>query len=692
MRYFVFLIFLCCSGWVAAQHWAWVNHLTGGGGSHYAIDCVAGNDSNSFYFCGRYRATATFYGQDGSNIVNPPFGGSRDIFLVKTDSAGHFVWGKTIGGTDTEYGFAVTVDEFDNVYLSGQFYTGCTFEGVPISSIGSADVYVAKFDTDGNFQWVKTFGGTAQDTGTKLTCDKSGAIYLAGTQGGNFYYNTDSLVDPGYFVAKLDYNGNIIWAKGPDNITAALSNLYGIKYYKEGIYVAGKYNGTMKMDAITLVSNGSWSDLFFAKLDTAGTAQWAYDAGSTTYDLCNDIAVNDSFVYITGAYSGTISFDTIVRVSDQAVVGSTGALNSRDAYIAKYDSTGACYWVVEHKSLTADEGTSLFLDAKGNLIVSGSYLQSPDPTVAGSTGELRIESYNPQSGALNWGITSTGTQTGLAHAVCGDPFGNIYFSGAVKDVHAFEGYTIPASSSVYSGVMCKILPPLNTNPSNSPISCMPDTVQFVAAASGYPLYYDWYYGAYSLLQNSGDTLIVILDPSLGDSVSCIVSNGIETDTLNYDITNFSYPQPTLVDSIKTCNSSVLLNAGSSGEYYDWGSGNVLYDSTHMALATGLYTVLVTNSGGCSVSDSVYVQLADCTGLNETNVLIGYYTADGILNVRTSLSGYNLMVYATDGKLLLNRTNLSGNSETSLYSLAPGLYIVLFTNTASAKISSGTFVR
>ncbi|MBK9590966.1 MAG: SBBP repeat-containing protein [Crocinitomicaceae bacterium] len=119
-----------------SQNWAWVDHLTGGGGSHYSIDCAVGKDSNSYYFCGRYRATATFYSQDGIDVVNPPHGGSRDIFLAKTDSAGHFLWVKTIGGSDTEYGFSVTVDENDNVYLTGQFYTSCNFQGTTITSAG----------------------------------------------------------------------------------------------------------------------------------------------------------------------------------------------------------------------------------------------------------------------------------------------------------------------------------------------------------------------------------------------------------------------------------------------------------------------------------------------------------------------------------------------------------------------------
>jgi hypothetical protein len=672
-----------------AQHWAWVDHLTGGGGSHYAIDCAIGNDPNEIYFCGRYRATATFYGQDGSNVVNPPFGGARDLFLAKTDSAGHFIWVKTIGGSDTEYGFSVTVDEFDNVYITGQFYTGCNFEGIPITSVGSGDMYVAKFDTDGNFIWVKTWGGTGLDTGTKIVCDKAGSVYVGGSQGGNFYYNSDSLQWPGYFVMKLDYAGNTIWAKGPQNLTAALSNLYGLKLYDNELYFGGKYNGTIKLDAITLVSNGGWSDVLFAKMDTSGLVQWAYDAGSTTYDVCNDIAVTDSFIYVAGAYSGTVSFDTITKTCNQSVAGSTGALNSRDGFIAKYDSTGACYWVIEHKSLMAEDENSLIIDKNGDLVVAGGYLQSPDPTVAGSVGELRLTAYTQDADSL-WSITAVGAMTGLAHGICSDEFGNVYFSGAVKDVHTFESYSIPASSAVYSGIMAKILPPINPVFSQTPQSCVTDTVSYFVETTGATIFYDWYFGTQTLITDGGDSLVLLFDPSITDSVSCVITNGIEQDTVVFATPVFNFPQTELGPDVSTCDTEYLLQAGTDGEFYDWGTGSVLYDSTLLVTADGMYYVTVVNADQCAVTDSVFVDFKDCTGIIEAEEEVKYRVDPQAIYIFTDKVDYAVTIYGLDGRAVLFTPHQSSGSVIPVSGLAPGIYILVLTGQNGQPIAAGKF--
>ncbi|MBK9590967.1 MAG: T9SS type A sorting domain-containing protein [Crocinitomicaceae bacterium] len=529
------------------------------------------------------------------------------------------------------------------------------------------------------------------DTGTKMTCDQNGFIYVVGTQGGNFNYNTETLIEPGYFIAKLDYNGNIIWAKGPDNITAAASNLYGIKFFNGGLYVAGKYNGTIAIDAISLISNGGWSDLFFAKLDTSGIAQWAYDAGSTTYDVCNDIAVTDSFVFITGAYSGTISFDTITRTADQSVAGSTGALNSRDAYIARYDSTGACHWVIEHKSLLADQGNSIYIDRNGDVLVAGNYLHSPDPTVAGSVGELRVSSYK-QNGEFNWTLTSTGVNTGEGLAICPDHFGNVLLSGAVKNTHTFGGYSIPASSAVYSGIMAKILPPLSATIDQSLQSCILDTVFYSLDVLGGPITYDWYYGGQTLISDSGDSLTLLFDPANSDSISCVVSNGMETDTLIFNSPTFNFPLVNLGNNFQTCESVIELNAGSDGLYYDWGAGQNLYDSLLMVNASGTYVVNVTNADLCQTIDSIVVSLIDCTGFNsdvpddETYDVYFNESLQAFIIVAPARQ-YDVTVFDVSGRLVLNKRNLSNNQSISTESLEKGVYLIMITDRES-QVTTG----
>lgn len=88
--------------------------------------------------------------------------GQNDIFILKLDSLGNFVWVKIIEGTEgslTGYGNSVSLDNNSNVYVTGSFLGTADFDpgnGTHIkSSFGNSDAFVLKLDSAGNFSWVK---------------------------------------------------------------------------------------------------------------------------------------------------------------------------------------------------------------------------------------------------------------------------------------------------------------------------------------------------------------------------------------------------------------------------------------------------------------------------------------------------------------------------------------------------------
>ena len=118
-----------------------------------------------------------------------------DFYLIKTDSDGNFEWQKTYGGPtqNTAYSLEPTLD--GNYIISGQ----------TLISSPNWDIYIVKIDPDGNIIWEKTYGSLLMDYGGRIKplYDNSYIVYRNYDDGSNTV---------GY-IEKLDGNGDVIWSK-----------------------------------------------------------------------------------------------------------------------------------------------------------------------------------------------------------------------------------------------------------------------------------------------------------------------------------------------------------------------------------------------------------------------------------------------------------------------------------------------
>ncbi len=117
----------------------WARQFGGGGsggGRSVAVD-AAGN----VYTTGIFGGTADF--DPGAGFFNLTASGQTAPFVTKLDSAGRFVWAKTMGGGDPSWGASVAVDVSGNVYLTGFFRSNRDFDPGPevllLASAGSEE-------------------------------------------------------------------------------------------------------------------------------------------------------------------------------------------------------------------------------------------------------------------------------------------------------------------------------------------------------------------------------------------------------------------------------------------------------------------------------------------------------------------------------------------------------------------------
>ena len=123
--------------------------------------------------------------------------GDMDAFIAKFDSSGGLIWDRIWGGSSDDWGYGVSVDEDGNVYIVGS----TTSFGA-----GANDAFIAKFSSNGDLIWDRTWGTSSIEGAYGIAVDVHGNVYVTGnTQA----YHLTRLED--VFIAKFSSDGNLIW-------------------------------------------------------------------------------------------------------------------------------------------------------------------------------------------------------------------------------------------------------------------------------------------------------------------------------------------------------------------------------------------------------------------------------------------------------------------------------------------------
>lgn len=242
-------------------------------------------------------------------------------FVAKMDNDGNWLWVQTFQGIYQHRDNAIAVDDDDNVYVTGGFVGTKNFGTTALTSFGDEDIYVVKYDGNGNFQWVAQAGApdSLADRGDGIVYGYDGHMYVTGEFRGKAAFGTDTLnnyggddTDRDCFVAKISKDGVWKWAskagssKGKDRGTGICANTSG------NIFVSGQFSGPAKFSGsnIELASNGDSVQAFIAAIDSLGNWRWAKSGGGPHFDRGADVDCDENCnVYFTGYYTNSFSFD-----------------------------------------------------------------------------------------------------------------------------------------------------------------------------------------------------------------------------------------------------------------------------------------------------------------------------------------------------------------------------------------------
>ncbi|MFD1552926.1 SBBP repeat-containing protein [Putridiphycobacter roseus] len=195
----------------SAGLYSWAQTISGTG-MDMGTDIFATNSGN-VYISGTFTDTIDLNPQVPIDLHYS--NGYSDIFFQKLNAInGNFIWGKTIGGIQNELASYIVTDNNENLYITGTFRHTVDFNpgiGVSLQGGSGLEIFTEKLNSSGDFEWVKTFGGTGGDYSKSIAIDSACNLYCTGAYGNTISYSTNngsmSLTHYGQtdiFVSKLE--------------------------------------------------------------------------------------------------------------------------------------------------------------------------------------------------------------------------------------------------------------------------------------------------------------------------------------------------------------------------------------------------------------------------------------------------------------------------------------------------------
>jgi hypothetical protein len=364
-----------------AYRWA---SRAGGTGHDYGTGIAVDSEGNT-YLCGYFRGQARFedYALAGK--------GEADIFLAKYDRLGKLVWVRQAGGSADDFARAVTIDAEGNCYLTGSFQSPTVdFGGESLKRNSDTEIFVAKFDSSGKVLWVRQAGGTGGGSGNSITVASDGYVYVCGYFSGDTTFSDLTLKNAGFndiFVARYDTNGELDWVRqiggaGDDAAAAVAVDAQG------NCYITGGFEDDVRFSRTITLSSAGLVDSFVAKLDNTGRTVWAQRAGGPNTDIGYGIALDPhGNVIVSGGFNGTESYASEMRLhaAFRSRKGThTGMFNGKglrsvggsDVFVSKYDQRSRLVWVRTfggNKIGAPEAGYGLAVDASGHAHVTGTF-------------------------------------------------------------------------------------------------------------------------------------------------------------------------------------------------------------------------------------------------------------------------------------------------------------------------------
>ncbi len=418
---------------------SWVS-TAGGSSSDYNYGAYTDAQGNT-YVTGKFKSDPMDFG----NGVSISTSGNYDIYVAKYDANGVAQWAVDAGSpgsSSPDEGRAVTVDANGYVYVTGAFFGTAYFSATDsLVSTGNFDIFIAKYDNDGNFIWAKQAysAGGNQDKGTGIVTDADGNVYVTGYWGDDmgdtlFYDGTavlNGIGDRDMFVMKIDGDGNFQWAVTGGNIYKEEAKAIDVD--EDGnVYVTGHYDDTTGVFGSTTLPYVDDNEVFIIKLDGSnGNYLWAKGLVGNGKDGGNAIEASveqgpdNGIVLVAGYFNDDIAYDANTMTS----------FGDDDILLSAFDKDGSFLGMAQFGGDGEDKAYAVNLVFE-NIYIGGysksDIIVGTDTLTNYGRKDALLIKFNGPNDELVWIKNYGGNSDDYIEAIGEDEKGNIYPVGYFK--------------------------------------------------------------------------------------------------------------------------------------------------------------------------------------------------------------------------------------------------------------------
>jgi hypothetical protein len=595
-------------------------------------------------------------------------GNNESAFVFKYDSSGNVLWGKgysTHSDVMKIASLASTLDDNNNVYLTGFFDHNAVIDGISISptTLSKNDVLLIKLTSSGTLDWVKTGGGWKNEEIQDIAYYNN-HLYLVGNSESDsmsFGNYTIGLANRPYtikpFIMKYSVNGNLIWVKE----NAKLDSLgyiinTDISISPSGVvYTFGQFGGgkVILLPNDTIVPTAVIVDNYLARYDLQGNCIWGRGLNNEFYnpnsyingDLVTD---NNDNVYFSTNFYQNVSTETYTLTS----------YGANDVYLGKFNDIGYPQWAFNGGSTSFDFGSSLSLHSNQDIVIGGYFSGSSgtfgNVTVPNNSGNNDLDLFVATIRNIIPDTCPSNLVPIIAPLTTFCEGDSVQLSVSSPYAHFFQWYKdgLPIPDATESSFFVKeagiytiginentacLLPtnarsitkspnPILELPTDTSI-CAQTSISITAISNGTSI--EWSNGTndFSTVANAGEQL----------TATAYLNGCITMDSIQ--IGNLALPEITVSKE----NDNFLKASG--GVYYEWYFQDTLYQSdtmnTFLPIGIGTYEVIGYNENGCKKSAFIEVDVLNCANINIfPNPTNGRFTIKSLQKEIQSLTIYN----------------------------------------------------